>query len=263
MDRPSLKPLLARRDAPALGHLVVEFATPGIGHILAGAGCDFCFLDMEHSGFSFDTVKATLRHLHAAGVPTMVRTPSHATDHIARALDMGADGVILPMVESAIQAEALVRAAKYPPEGRRGVALGIAHDDYDARSPAAALAAANARVATVAMVETEAGAREAAAIAAVPGLDCLWVGHFDLSASLGVPGEFGHPRFRDAIARIADAAREHGRALGVMVGSQAEADQAWADGFRVLAYSGDVWLLRRALGEALAAVRGRFGGAPV
>lgn len=254
MTRPALRALLERRT-PAYGTMIVEVTTPGIGHILAGAGCEFAFLDMEHTGFGFETVKATLQYLRAAGVPAVVRVPSHARHHIGRAADVGAEGVMLAMVGSAAEAEAAVAALKYTPDGTRGVALGLAHDDWRAHPAAEAMEAANRRTALFAMIETRAGVQNADAIAAVPGVDCLWVGHFDLSASLGIPGRFDHPTFREAIARVAEAARQHGRALGRMVGSLAEARQARADGFHVLAYSGDAWILQAALREALGALR--------
>ena len=237
------------------GHFVVEFATPGIGHILAGAGADFCFLDMEHSGFSFDTVKATLRFLQAGGVPALVRVPSKAYADVARALDCGAEGVMVPMVGTAEEAAALVRHARYWPEGARGCAFGIAHDNFRPGPAAQKMVAANARTAIVALLETAEGARNAEAIAATPGLDCIWVGHFDLSASLGVPGDFASATYRDAQAAICAAAKRHGKALGKLVGSMAEAEQAVADGFTLICYGGDVWLLQAAVAEGVRGIR--------
>ena len=89
---------MAGARTPKFGHFVVEFATPGIGHILKSAGCDFALLDLEHSGFGFETVKSALRYFEAADLPTIVRVPSREYHHIARAMDMGAEGLMLPMV---------------------------------------------------------------------------------------------------------------------------------------------------------------------
>ena len=80
------------------GHFIVEFATPGIGHILKSAGCDFVLFDLEHSGFGFETVKSAIRYFEAADLPAIVRVPSQDYHHIARAMDMGAEGLMLPMV---------------------------------------------------------------------------------------------------------------------------------------------------------------------
>src|SRR6476620_3432234 len=84
-----------------LGHFVVEFATPGIGHLLTSAGCDFVLFDLEHSGFGFETVKSVMRYFEAADLPAIVRVPSKEYHHIARTMDMGAEGLMVPMVGSA------------------------------------------------------------------------------------------------------------------------------------------------------------------
>src|SRR3954467_7558696 len=89
---------MARTRAAKFGHFIVEFATPGIGHIMKSAGCDFVLFDLEHSGFHFETVKSVLRYFEAADLPAIVRVPSREYHHIARALDMGAEGLMLPMV---------------------------------------------------------------------------------------------------------------------------------------------------------------------
>ena len=251
---------MARSGRLATGTFLVEFVTPGIGHILGGAGCDFAFLDTEHSGFGIETAKAGIRFLEAGGIPALVRIPSRDAHDIARVADIGAEGVMLPLVGSVEVAAAAVAALKYPPLGRRGVALQIAHDNYRAGPAAPKLAAANDRTTLVLMIETAEGVEAAEAIAALPGVDALWVGHFDLSASLGIPGEFDHPAFRDATARICAAARRHGKGLGRLVTGQAEAERAYADGFRLLAWGGDAWLLQAAVAAGVATLRGFEGG---
>ena len=251
---------MARSGELAAGTFLVEFLTPGIGHILAGAGCDFAFLDMEHSGFSTEAVKAALRFLEAGGIPTLVRVPSRDAHDIARIADMGAEGVMVSLVGTREVAQAAVDALKYPPEGKRGVALRVAHDNYRAPpTPAAGLAAANARTTLFLMIETAEGVENVEAIAGTPGVDVLWVGHFDLSASLGIPGEFDHPRFRAATERICAAARARGLGLGRLVTGRGEAAQAWRDGFRMLAWGGDAWLLQQAVAEGVAGLREMAG----
>ncbi len=252
---------MTRADRLAAGTFLVEFVTPGIGHILAGAGCDFAFLDMEHSGFGEETVKAGLRFLEAGGVPTVVRVPSRDPHDIARVADLGAEGVMVSLVGTEAVARAAVAALRYPPEGRRGVALRIAHDNYRlaGATAAEALAAANARTTLFLMIETAEGVENVEAIAAVPGVDAFWVGHFDLSASLGIPGEFDHPRFRAATQRICAAARARGIGLGRLVTGAAEAEQAWRDGFRMLAWGGDAWLLQQAVAEGVLGLRRMAG----
>ena len=258
----SLKAQCGSRDLK-LGHFVIEFATPGIGHILREAGCEFVLLDMEHSGFSFETVKSLMRYCEAARLPAIVRVPSKAYDHLARAADVGAEAVMVPMVDTAAEARELVASLKYTPRGRRGMALGIAHDGY--RTPGVAndrLRESNERTCLFAQIETASGVEEVDEIAAVDGVDCLWIGHNDLSASLGIPGEFGHATFLRAVEQVAAACRKHGKALGRLAPDAATGIALARQGFDFICWSGDVWALQSAVRGGLDAIRsGAQGGA--
>jgi len=256
--QPALK-ALARTRKVKLGHFIVEFATPGIGHMLKSAGCDFALLDTEHSGFGHETVKSVLRYMEAAGLPTIVRVPSKEYHHIARACDVGAEGIMLPMVGSAAEARRILQCMKYYPDGARGVALQIAHDNYRPGPTKGKLAAANRRTTFFAQIETADGVKNAAEIAAVPGVDCLWVGHFDLSASLGIPGEFDNPKFLAAIDRVIAAARKHRKALGRLVPTVEQGIELNHAGFDFICYSGDVWVLHGALKTAVGELRAGCG----
>ena len=165
MPAPGLKEMAHSRELK-LGHFIVEFATPGIGQILKAAGCDFTLFDTEHSGFGFETIKSVLRYMQAADLPTIVRVPSKEYHHIARAADMGAEGIMLPMVGSAEEARQILDCLKYVPVGRRGVALGIAHDRYLPGPTMEKLAEANRRTTLFAQIETREGVENADAIAA-------------------------------------------------------------------------------------------------
>ncbi|MXU64332.1 HpcH/HpaI aldolase family protein [Oceanomicrobium pacificus] len=246
---------LVAADGLKLGTYIGEFATPGIGDILAATGCEFVFVDMEHSGFTFETAAQVLRNLHGAGLATMLRVPSGSQENLQRAADIGAQGVIVPMVGSAAEAARSVAGIKYPPEGRRGVALGLAHDDYRAAPVADALAAANAKTGLVALIETAEGVAACEDIAATAGLDAIWIGHLDLSTSLGCPGAFDDPAFTGAVDRIMAAAQAAGVPVGRLVGSAEEAAAVHAQGCKLVAYLGDIWLLQKALRDGFAAIR--------
>lgn len=246
---------MARSRALKLGHFIVEFATPGIGHILRNAGCEFVLFDLEHSGFGFETVKSAIRYFEAAGVAPIVRAPSKEYHHIARACDMGAEGIMLPMVGNAAEARAILDCMKYHPDGKRGVALGVAHDAYTTGPVPEKLAGANRRTTLFCQIETAEGVENADAIAAVDGVDCLWVGHFDLSVSLDIPGDFANPKFTGAIDRVAAACRKHKKALGRLVPNVQTGIEYWALGFDFICYSGDVWVLQSALAEAVTQLR--------
>ncbi len=249
-----LKALAGSRELK-VGNFVVEFATPGIGHILKAAGLDFAFFDMEHSGFSYETLKSVVRYFEAAQLPVIVRVPAQSPDMLARACDMGAEGLIAPMISNVRQAQAMVDAVKYFPAGKRGVGLQMAHDNYRANPVAAALSAANDRTVVICLIETAEGAENADAIAALPGVDGLWIGHFDLSVSLGIPGEFANPVFTAAVDRIIAAAKKHNKALGRLVPSVEQGISFYKQGFDFICYSGDIWVLRDGLAAASKAIR--------
>jgi 2-keto-3-deoxy-L-rhamnonate aldolase RhmA len=246
---------MTRSKELKVGNFIVEFATPGIGHILKAAGLDFAFFDMEHSGFSFETLKSAIRYFEAAGVPVIVRVPAQENDMLARACDMGAEGLIAPMISTAAQAQRMVDSVKYFPEGKRGVGLQMAHDNYRAAPVAEALNRANERTAVICLIETADGATNVDAIAAIKGVDGLWVGHFDLSVSLGIPGQFDHPKFTAAMTAIIAAAKKHGKALGRLVPNTEQGIAHYKQGFDFICYSGDIWVLRDGLMAAANTIR--------
>ncbi len=246
---------MAGTKAPKLGTFIVEFATPGIGHILKSAGCDFVLFDTEHSGFGFETIKSAVRYFEAADLPAIVRVPSREYHHIARALDMGAEGLMLPMVGNVEEVRHIVNSMKYHPAGKRGVALQVAHDRYRPGTVADKFTASNQRTTLFCQIETAEGVENAESMAAIDGVDCLWVGHFDLSVSLGIPGEFDNPRFKKAIKTTVAAAKKHNKALGRLVPTVELGIELYAQGFDFVCYSGDVWILHAALEEAIGKLR--------
>lgn len=255
----ALRDLLGRAG-PKYGTLVVECASPGIGHIVAGAGADFMFFDMEHSGFGFETVKSVVRYAQAARLPSFVRVPGKDYHLMARAADIGAEGIMVPMVGSAEEAAECARHIRYTPLGHRGVGLALAHDDYREGPVLPKLAALNTRMLFIALIETASGVENVDAIAALPGVDMLWMGHFDLSCSMGIPGEFDHPHFNAAIDRVIAAAKRHGKGMGRLVMSAEEGVREARRGFDWLCCGGDAWLLQRALRDGISGIKAGLAG---
>ena len=246
---------LTRTNEIKIGTYIGEFVTPGIGQILASAGCDFTMVDMEHSGFTFETAKAALRALHDAGIATVLRPPSKEGPDISRACDIGAQGVMPAKLNTVVEARQVLKFMKYMPVGERGVALNIAHDDYAPGSFTEKLEESNQRTSFVAMIETAEGADNVEAIAALDGVDALWIGQFDLSCSLGVPGAFDGPLFKSASERVIAAAKTHGKALGRSALTVEEGAALLRQGFDFIMYSGDIWLLQQALASGVSALR--------
>lgn len=254
MGQPGLAAAMAGADL-LLGHFVMEFATPGVGPIVAAAGAEFLVLDMEHSGFGFETVKLVAVSCRLVGLPLVVRVPAKQPDLVGRALDMGAEAVMAPMVSSAEEARVLASATRYPPDGRRGVATMIAHDLWRGGDLADKLRRANERSLLIAQIETEEGVEAADAIAATPGVGCLWIGHMDLSCSLGINGAFDHPRFRRAEETVASAVRAHGRRLGRLAPTAEEAVSHVERGYDMVAVATDIIALQAHLRTAFDHVR--------
>ncbi len=228
------------------GAMVFEFFSPGMSAILANAGCRFVLYDMEHTGLGFETLKWLFSSCRGLPIEPMVRVPRGEYTWLARALDLGARGVMVPMVESAEQARGIVQACRYPPVGRRGAAFGFAQCDYLGGDVAEKIREANARTMVIAQIETEHGLANVDAIAAVEGVDVLWVGHFDLSNFMGLPGQFDDPRFDAAMRDVVRACRRHGKAAGFMATDPAWVQRAREMGYTMIAAGTDNGMLQQA-----------------
>jgi 2-dehydro-3-deoxyglucarate aldolase/4-hydroxy-2-oxoheptanedioate aldolase len=243
----------------SIGTFVFEFSTTGIARLAAAAGAEFAIFDMEHTGWSIETVRMLIATSRSTTMVPLVRIPATEYHFIARVLDMGAMGIMVPMVESVEQARRLVESARYPPAGRRGAAFAIAHDDYQPGDMAGKIASANSEVLLIAQVETARGLENVEKIAAVDGLDVIWIGQADLTTSLGIPGQYTHPLFQKAVDRVVAACCLHDKALGYLALDVEDGKAMRARGFRMLAYGGDLWLYQQALSQGIAALRGSPG----
>ena len=239
----------------SLGVMAFEFFTPGLAKVLAAGGAEFVILDTEHSGVGMDTLKSAIAFARGAGIVPMVRVPGLARHLVSPVLDAGALGIMVPMLETAEQARELVSYCRYRPQGTRGLAFGMAHDDYRSGPVGPAITAANDAILTIALIETAAGLTNAAEIMAVPGLDLGWLGHFDLTDSLGFTGQFDDPRYAAAEAQLLAAATAAGKPFGWLAGDGAQAKAALARGFRCLCINTDIGLLRAAVTREFAAAR--------
>lgn len=192
--------------------------------LVQASGYDWFFVDMEHGACSLDAAAQMFAAGLLAGVTPFARVGRGALRDAARALDNGAQGVILPQLESPDEAKAAVAALRYPPEGQRGWGGTSPHFGFEPPVVGEAMAAQNRQIAVVAILESVAGVEQVDAIAAVKGIDILLIGATDLSIQMGIPGQYAAPAMQDAFTRAADACRRHGKHLG-MGGVY---DQQWA-----------------------------------
>ena len=249
-----LKQVLAQGGIP-VGHMLLEFGTRGIAKILEAARLDFAIVDMEHTGFTSADVADIIAWFKATSVAPFVRIPQIQYHFIARTLDAGALGVMVPNVRSAAQARAIVDAARYTPLGNRGLTIGVAHTDFQSPDPREFMDDSNENTTVICQIESREGLDNLEDIASTPGVDVLWVGHGDLAKSLDVPGQLHHPRLLDALGLVVDTARTHGLGAGIQPGSLAQAREWMELGFNVISYGGDVRVYLKALTEAVAGVR--------
>lgn len=244
-----------RAGQPAIGTMMFEFSSVGVARAAAAAGAEYAIFDMEHTGWSVETIRNLCVASRDTSMVPMVRVPATEYHFIARVLDMGAVGVMVPMVESASQARKIVESAKYPPAGRRGSAFGISHDDFSGGDCVAKMQHSNSQQILIAQIETAAGLDNVEEIAAVDGIDVLWIGQSDLSASLGVAGQFDHPDFVAAVDRVIAACRSRGKTGGFMTTTLEFGEWVANRGFRMLAWSGDVWIYQAALASGVDKLR--------
>ena len=234
-----------------LGSFGIELASSAVPHALAQSGFDLLIVDAEHSSFGLDQVASQVTACRAAGIASVVRVSDNSRSSITRVADMWPDGIMFPGVETEAEARAIVASAKYSLLGQRGVCPMV---QYSALPAAERYEILNERLALILQVEGTTALEEAPAIAAVPGVDALFVGTYDLSQSLGIPGQLDDPRVFEAGRRLRDALPSS-TALGVYVES-AEMARQWIDaGASLVAYSTDGQLFLAACQDAAASVR--------
>ncbi|MFN8518723.1 MAG: aldolase/citrate lyase family protein [Chloroflexota bacterium] len=229
----------------------------GAAEIAARSGLDWVLVDQEHgAGTEADLLPQLAAIQGAAAIPgsapdqsraaALVRVEQATRLRIGRALDLGAEGIMVPQVNDAATAREVVSWLRYPPVGVRGVALGVRGNAYGAGGHPA-VDRHNERVTCIVQVETGAAVDAADQMAAIDGVDCLFVGPTDLSHALGVRGDIAHPTFRAAIETVAQAAARHGKAAGVMLWSPADASPYADLGYSVFSLSNDGSVLAGAL----------------
>ena len=221
---------------------LVSLSHPSIAEIMATVGFDWLFVDAEHGPLGYGEIQMLLQ---AAGrCPCLVRIPEVSEAAVKKTLDLGAAGIIAPLVNTAAAAQQIVRWAKYPPLGSRSVGIARAHG-YGLRF-AEEVARANEETVVVVQIEHVEAVAEIGAILAVAGIDAVLLGPYDLSASLGRPGDIRHPKVGEAIDRVRDACLAAGRPMGIFTTDPDAVAALHAQGFSLIAVGIDAMILGRA-----------------
>ena len=238
----------------------VQIPHPSLVELMADCGFDWITLDAEHAAIDMETAQACFQAMSRTNCMPFVRIPRNDLLWIRRFLDIGAMGVIVPLVNTPEEAARAVAAAKYPPDGERGIGyaranrFGLGFDEY--------MADANDQIVVIAQIEHFKGVENVEAIAATPGIDGLFIGPYDLSGSMGLLGQFDHPDVRAAMQRVCKAAMAAGIAPGSHV-VQADAERLRGqmdEGFRFIAYSLDIIFLQNACLSAVGSFREALAG---
>ena len=244
-----------KSDRALLGTMFMEVATPGACRMIKEAGFDFVIFDTEHSWYGVETITWLIRAARDIGLIVIIRAPAFQGNWPARYLDLGADGMVFPHVDTADQAADIIRQTKYPPWGERGMANGTAHDDYHGLPMTEFTTAANEDLLVIVQIETALGLRNRDGILATPGVDAVFIGPNDLSLSMGYPGQLNHPEVVQAMGDILDSARDHDVAPGLH-GFGVEGTLGWLDrGARFVCHRSDISFLIQGGREDLAVLR--------
>lgn len=238
------------------GCSVLQLRSPDVLRALRAAGLDWVFLDSEHGPFDLETLHDLSRVALREGLCPIVRVGELQYALVARALDCGAQGVLLPRVESPELLAQAVSWTRYPPLGVRGYGLGGPHLGYERVSIAEAVAHFNEHVMVVLQIETRTALERLDELLAVPNIDAVLVGPADLSVSLGMPGNFDHPEFVAAVERVRDACERRGIAPGMHTRSIDMLKQWRGRGLRLVSCSNDIGMLFEKAVETVAAFRG-------
>jgi 4-hydroxy-2-oxoheptanedioate aldolase len=220
----------------------LTWPTAGLVELAALVGLDFLVLDMEHGFFSIESVEAMVVAGDAAGIPAIVRVPSCTAPEIGRCLDAGAAGLVFPRADGLSAIRAAIASARYPPQGRRGLG-GVRANRFGTIPLDHHVAEANALNLLAAQIETPEALAELSGISREEALDVLFVGPNDLTQALGKPGRFDDPSYREALTRIAAAAREAGKAAGIMLARREQVSPLQEAGFRFFTVSDRTLLL--------------------
>lgn len=238
----------------------VRLATPQVVEILGYAGFDFCVIDMEHGSLETPQVENMVRAAERAGLTPIVRTSYDHPWQILRALDTGAQGVQVPGIGSAEAARTVVRNARYYPEGERGVCRFVRAAEY-ANVPASTyFEQANKENLVILHVEGAAGVENLDEILAVPGIDVIFLGPYDLSQYLGLTGQVEHPRVIDLLQNLISRIRARGVAVGIFTDNPARAAYWRAAGVQYISVQIDTGMLyeaARGVAERLRAESGQ------
>jgi 2-keto-3-deoxy-L-rhamnonate aldolase RhmA len=242
-----------------VGTMISEMRNPEVAYILAAAGMDFLMIDTEHSSVGVESLQNVVRATRAAELVPLARVTDNQYQFISRILDMGTMGIMVPRVNTAEEARRVVQYAKYPPQGQRGFGARGVMTDYEAVSVPDVVSWVNEHTLVIVQVESAEALAQLEQTARVPGIDVAVIGPNDLSISLGIPGDFEHPRFLEAVEQTFEICLRNGISPGVHT-SNLQAVKRYRDmGMCFLMYATEARMLLDAATKAVHELVGETG----
>ncbi|MCL6504152.1 MAG: aldolase [Pirellulales bacterium] len=241
----------------------LHLVDPSLYELAGLLGWDGIWMDLEHHATGLETAATLIRAARAGGTEVMARPGKGEFMRLSRLLEVGAQGIMYPRCDDAAEARQVVAWAKFAPLGCRGFDGSNPDAPYCLTGMAEYVARANAETFVVVQIESPQAVEQAADIAAVPGVDVLFVGPADLSLLAGVPGQFDHPRLQEAIAQVAAAARQAGKHWGMPAASREQARQLLEQGARFICHGCDLLMVKEGMQRIQQEFRPlgfRFGG---
>ena len=226
-------------------------SSPMVANVMAEAGLDFVTLDLEHGPTTFETAESLLYAIEAGGSTPMLRLGEWNEATILRALEIGTQGILVSHISTAEDASRIVRACKYPPDGERGLSPFIRRHGYSEVDLAAKLREANEHMLTGVLVEDAEGLSNLDVIAATPGLDLVYLGIYDISLALGIPGSLEDPRVLDVVREAVRTIEARGLAAGAVARDREHLRLLLDAGFRYISYLVDTAIIRAGFETAL------------
>jgi len=238
-----------------IGTMLQELRTPAIPLLLADVGYDFIFIDMEHGAHNMETVADLIKVTRLTGMTPLVRVPDLQYHFIARCLDAGAQGIMVPRVETREQVEAIVSFSKYPPSGERGCSINKGHNDYQAEALIPFVGKANKENFVILQIERKKAIEDLDELLSVPGVDAAVLGPNDLAVSYGVPNDLDSPLMTEAFQKVVDTGKKYGVHTGMHIGNLVKLKEWMGKGMHIITYNTDLGFLKSSASAGLSELR--------
>ncbi len=238
-----------------IGTMLQELRTPAIPMLLADVGYDFIFIDMEHGAHNMETVADLIKVTRLTGMTALVRVPDLQYHLIARCLDAGAQGIMVPRVETREQVENIVSFSKYPPLGERGCSINKGHNDYQAEALIPFVEKANKENVVILQIERKKAIEHLDELLSVPGVDAAVLGPNDLAVSYGVANDLNSPLMTEAFQKVVDTGKKYGVHTGMHIGNLAKLKEWMGKGMDIITYNTDLGFLKSSASAGLLELR--------